>query len=65
MIEEASPSETLINVYQNTRRNNPEDSHLHKICSCFISDIYNTGERKWITVDFNGNAMSVLHMPSF
>jgi hypothetical protein len=29
MMEAASTSETLVNFYQTTRRNNPEDSHLH------------------------------------
>jgi hypothetical protein len=29
MMEEASTSETSVNFYQTTRRNNPEDSHLH------------------------------------
>jgi hypothetical protein len=29
MMEAASTSETSVNVYQTTRRNNPEDSHLH------------------------------------
>jgi hypothetical protein len=29
MTEAASTSETLVNFYQTTRRNNPEDSHLH------------------------------------
>jgi hypothetical protein len=29
MTEAASTSETSINFYQTTRRNNPEDSHLH------------------------------------
>jgi hypothetical protein len=28
MMEAASTSETLVNFYQTTRRNNPEDSHL-------------------------------------
>jgi hypothetical protein len=28
MMEAASISETSVNVYQTTRRNNPEDSHL-------------------------------------
>jgi hypothetical protein len=28
MMEAASASETSLNFYQNTRRNNPEDSHL-------------------------------------
>jgi hypothetical protein len=28
MMEAAKTSETLVNVYQTTRRNNPEDSHL-------------------------------------
>jgi hypothetical protein len=30
-MEAASTSETLVNVYQTTRRNNPEDSHLQKL----------------------------------
>jgi hypothetical protein len=29
MMEAASTSETSVNIYQTTRRNNPEDSHLH------------------------------------
>jgi hypothetical protein len=29
MMEAASISETSVNVYQTTQRNNPEDSHLH------------------------------------
>jgi hypothetical protein len=29
MMEAASTSETSVNVYQTTRRYNPEDSHLH------------------------------------
>jgi hypothetical protein len=29
MVEAASTSETLVNFYQTTRRNNPEDSHVH------------------------------------
>jgi hypothetical protein len=29
VMEAASTSETSVNVYQTTRRNNPEDSHLH------------------------------------
>jgi hypothetical protein len=29
MMEAANTSETLVNVYQTTRRYNPEDSHLH------------------------------------
>jgi hypothetical protein len=29
MTEAASISETSVNFYQTTRRNNPEDSHLH------------------------------------
>jgi hypothetical protein len=29
MMEAASTSETWVNFYQTTRRNNPEDSHLH------------------------------------
>jgi hypothetical protein len=29
MMEAASTSETSVNLYQTTRRNYPEDSHLH------------------------------------
>jgi hypothetical protein len=29
MMEAASTSETSVSFYQTTRRNNPEDSHLH------------------------------------
>jgi hypothetical protein len=29
MIQAANTSETSVNFYQTTRRNNPEDSHLH------------------------------------
>jgi hypothetical protein len=29
MLEAASSSETSVNLYKSTRRNNPEDSHLH------------------------------------
>jgi hypothetical protein len=29
IMEPVSTSEMSVNVYQNTRRNNPEDSHLH------------------------------------
>jgi hypothetical protein len=34
MMEAARTSETLVNFYQTTRRNNPEDSHLRSLpCS--------------------------------
>jgi hypothetical protein len=29
MMEAASTSETSVNLYQSTRRYNPEDSHIH------------------------------------
>jgi hypothetical protein len=32
MVEAASTSETLLNVYQTTRCNIAEDSHLHTCC---------------------------------
>jgi hypothetical protein len=35
MMEAASTSETSVNFYQTTRRNNPEDSHLF---SCSFLD---------------------------
>jgi hypothetical protein len=31
MMEAARTSETLVNFFQNTRRYNPEDSHLHNL----------------------------------
>jgi hypothetical protein len=31
MMEAASTSETSVNLYHTTRRNNPEDNHLHTI----------------------------------
>jgi hypothetical protein len=40
MMEAASTSETSVNFYQTTRRNNPEDSHLHNRLNrrllCFV-----------------------------
>jgi hypothetical protein len=47
MLEVASTSETSVNVCQTTRRNNPEDSHLHG------TKMYNTlpallcGDENW------------------
>jgi hypothetical protein len=32
MMEAARTSETVVNLYQTTRRYNPEDTHLHSIC---------------------------------
>jgi hypothetical protein len=32
MMEAANTSETSVNFYQTTRRNNPEDSHFHSRC---------------------------------
>jgi hypothetical protein len=32
MMEAARTSETLVNFYQTTQRNNPEDNHLHTHC---------------------------------
>jgi hypothetical protein len=31
MMKAASTSETSVNLYQTTRRNNPEDSHLESV----------------------------------
>jgi hypothetical protein len=31
MMEAASTAETSVSFYQTTRRNNPEDSHLHMV----------------------------------
>jgi hypothetical protein len=33
-MEAASTSETSVSFYQTTRRNNPEDSHLHSLKIC-------------------------------
>jgi hypothetical protein len=38
MMEAASTSEKSVNFYQTTRRNNPEDSHLHTTCG--LSPVY-------------------------
>jgi hypothetical protein len=39
MMEAARTSETLVNFYQTTRRNNPQDSHI-RIEFSFISRLY-------------------------
>jgi hypothetical protein len=36
MMEAASTSETSVNYYQTTGRNNPEDSHIQADVPCFI-----------------------------
>jgi hypothetical protein len=36
MMDAASTTETSVNFYQTTRRNNPEDSHLH---TCHREDL--------------------------
>jgi hypothetical protein len=41
VMEAANTSETSVNYYQTTRRNNPEDSHLHFIV-CFGKLSYRT-----------------------
>jgi hypothetical protein len=41
MMEAASTSETLVNFYQTTRRNNPEDSYLHVYCCLLGCDADN------------------------
>jgi hypothetical protein len=40
MIEAVSNSETPENIYQTTRRNNPEDSHLHIHRSHGTEDVF-------------------------
>jgi hypothetical protein len=37
IIEAVSTSETSVNLYQTTRRNNPEDRHLHTLLTHFLS----------------------------
>jgi hypothetical protein len=42
MMESASTSETSVNFYQTTRRNNPEDSYIQingNLPACFLSNI--------------------------
>jgi hypothetical protein len=46
MMEAANTPETLLNFYQTTRRNNPEDSHLHQLHT-FYSD-RETVNGKWV-----------------
>jgi hypothetical protein len=41
MMEAARTSETLVNLYQTTRRYNPEDSHLH-VYNCLHININTT-----------------------
>jgi hypothetical protein len=42
MIEAEITSETSVNFYQTTRRNNPEDSNLHDLISIlFAADSFN------------------------
>jgi hypothetical protein len=45
MTEAASTCETSVNFYQTTRRNNPEDSHLHILASL---QIFHKSETKLI-----------------
>jgi hypothetical protein len=40
MMEAASTSETSVNFYQTTRRNNPEDSHLNIWVNSVFEKIY-------------------------
>jgi hypothetical protein len=42
MIEAVSTSETSVNFYQTTRRDNPEDSHLHACSSENLKSHYLT-----------------------
>jgi hypothetical protein len=39
MMKAASTSETSVNFYQTTQRNNPEDSHLHGVSRFVTSSI--------------------------
>jgi hypothetical protein len=38
MMEAANASETSVNFYQTSRRNNPEDGHLHRLSSSTYFD---------------------------
>jgi hypothetical protein len=40
MMEKTSTSETSVNFYQSTRRNNPEESHLHTLTFIYLSKVY-------------------------
>jgi hypothetical protein len=48
MMEAASTSEMLVNFYQTTQLNNPEDSHLHTHCRENLKY-----HKNWILVDNN------------
>jgi hypothetical protein len=51
MMEEASTSETSVNFYQITRRNNPEDSHLHEVSSSMFAFCLSSHELKVLSND--------------
>jgi hypothetical protein len=67
MMEAASTSETLVNLYQTTRRYIPEDSHLqqlmslrkklfdYKETSCHKATVYLTEEAQNETLEKVGN----------
>jgi hypothetical protein len=40
MMEAARTSETLVNFYQTTQHNNPEDSRLHEIVTSDVRTLY-------------------------
>jgi hypothetical protein len=42
MVEAANTSKTSVNFHQTTRRNNPENSHLHTRCSQNLKSHMNT-----------------------
>jgi hypothetical protein len=51
MMEATRTSKTLVNFYQTTRRNNPEDSHLYSVLLNFGSSILHSYEVEFIAVE--------------
>jgi hypothetical protein len=52
MMEAARTSETLVNVYQNTRRYNPEDSHIRAHRCENLKSYLNSHIRGYLTALF-------------
>jgi hypothetical protein len=69
MMQAASRSETSSDFYQTTRRNNPEDSHLHTILwfQIIVGTGFSYAVRTLKTVSMLGSAAAsrvLLHLPA-
>jgi hypothetical protein len=49
MMEAVSTSETSVKLYQTTRRNIPEDSHLHTRCLESLKSHHVAQRRRWLS----------------